>query len=390
MSHYLWKGISVQGYPIEGAIESSDIREVVDTLQKQDIFKIRFKQIFARKLKFPLSQELLVHFLTQFHRLLDSGVELVDCLSFIIRHQSHTPFNYILCTLRQDIQEGKSLTESFQRFRACFPPIFIHLIQVAEKSGKLQEIVRELANFFMFQNKFVQDRRKLLVYPLVVLGVAAILFLGIVVFIVPTFQTMFLSSGNELPLTTKALIFLSDSLRFSPEYWIIGCLGGIVGGIYVFRSIDWGRILVFIPIFRGMEKSIRLLFYARSMMIMLQSGVKLREALELSESLFPKHLQKEIHEIHQQIDSGKSLVDAYSTSMIFPPLFVHLIAVGESSGYLVPTFERIATLYQEVLEKRLSLLNSLIEPVFTLLLALGILMILLSIYLPIFDMAGNF
>lgn len=101
-------------------------------------------------------------------------------------------------------------------------------------------------------------------------------------------------------------------------------------------------------------------------------------------------MQKEVREVHQQIDSGKSLVDVYSSSSIFPPLFVHLVAVGESSGYLVPTFERIATLYQETLERRINLINSLIEPVFTVVLAVGILFVLLSIYLPIFDVAGRF
>ena len=390
MAHYLWKGISVQGYPMEGGVESSNVKEVVASLRKQNIFEVRFQQVFARKLRVPLSQELLVHFLNQLHRLLESGVELVDCLSFIIRQRTHPAFRYILCRLRQDIQEGKSLTESFQRFASCFPSIFIHLIAVAEKSGNLQEVLKELSDFFVFQNKFAQERRKLLVYPWVVSGGAFVLFLGILLFIVPTFKTMFLASPNALPLTTKGMILLSDSLREAPEYWVLAAagMGGLVA--YVSRWVDWRRGLAFIPLLRGMEKSTRLLFYARSMTIMLQAGVKLREALKLSETLFPKFLQKELRAVHQQIDFGNSLVDAYSRSALFPALFVHLVAVGESSGYLAPTFERIALLYQETLERRMNFLNSLVEPIFTLLLAIGILIVLLSIYLPIFDLAGQF
>lgn len=390
MPHYLWKGITVQGYPMEGAVESSNTNAVVASLRKQNIFQVRFNRVFARKLRVPLRQELLVHFLNQLHRLLDSGVELVDCLSFIIRHRTNNVFRYILCGLRQDIQEGKSLSESFHRFRSCFPAIFIHLIQVAEKSGNLQKIVKELSEFFVFQHKFAQERRKLLIYPMVVSGVAFVLFLGILLFIVPTFKTMFLASQKALPLTTQSMIFLSDSLWGVPEYWFLGAGGMALLAAYVSRWMDWGRVLSFIPVFRGMEKSIRLLFYARSMTIMLQAGVKFREALRLSESVFPRYLQKELRQVHQQIDFGKPLVDAYSRGALFPSLFVNLIAVGESSGYLAPTFDRIALLYQEMLERRMNFLNSLVEPVFTILLAAGILIVLLSVYLPIFDMAGQF
>ncbi len=390
MPHYLWKGVNVHGHPIEGAVESPNVGQVFDELRKRNIFKVRFNRILAHRFQFPLNQELLVHFLTQFHRLLDSGVELIDCLNFIIQYQANTLFSYVLCIVREDIRQGKSLTEAFQRYNSCFPLIFVHLIQVAEQSGNLANIVRELLDFFSFQEKFSRERRKLLAYPLIVTGIAFILFFGILLFVIPTFKTMFISLGDDLPLTTKGMILLSDSLRFTPEYWLIGCLGVVAGVGYFYRFIDWGLVLQFIPGFYVIEKSIRLLFYARSMMIMLKSGIKLRESLELTESLFPKRLQKEVREVHQQIDSGKSLVDAYNSSTIFPPIFVHLIAVGESSGYLVPTFERIATLYQETLEKRMNLINSLIEPVFTVVLAVGILFVLLSIYLPIFDMAGHF
>ncbi len=390
MPHYLWKGVNVHGYPEEGAIESPNTGKILDELRKKNIFKVHFHRIFNRRLQLPLNQDITVHFLTQLYRLLDSGIELVDSLSFIIRYQANTLFGYILCALRQDIQEGKSLSDAFLRFQANFPPIFLHLIAVAEKSGNLKGVVEELLIFFAFQNRFAQERRKLLTYPLIVSGIVVILFLGILFFVIPNFKSMFAALGDDLPLTTRGLLILSDSLRTTPQYWVAGGAVGIAGFGYYWRIADWGRILFFVPGLHGIEQSIRLLFYARSMMIMLKSGMQLREALAISESLFSKRLREEIRGVHQQIDSGKSLVDAYSSSSLFPPLFVHLVAVGESSGHLVPTFDRIAALYQEMLEKRMNLLNSLIEPIFTVVLGLGILIILLSIYLPIFEMAGRF
>ncbi|MBF0286618.1 MAG: type II secretion system F family protein [SAR324 cluster bacterium] len=390
MPHYLWKGVDVHGHPVEGAIESADKSLVLDELRKHDIFKVRFNRVLAYKLQFPLQEELLVRFLAQLHRLLESGLEFVDCLSFIIRYQNNALFSYILCSLRKDIQEGKSLSAAFRRYEAGFPSIFLHLIEVAENSGKLLDVLKELLDFFSFQNRFAQEQRKLITYPLVVFFIALLLFIGILLFIVPVFKTMFLSSASDLPWSTMGLIVLSDSLRHSPQYWVIGSIGAIVFVLYVHRSFGWGWLLRFIPGFHTIEESIRLLFYARSMMISLKAGTQLREALSLGVPLFPKRLQNEVRMVHDQIDAGKSLVDAYSTSKLFPPLFVHLVAVGESSGHLAPTFERIAALYQERIERRMNFLNSLIEPVFTLVLAVGILVVLLSIYLPIFSIAEHF
>lgn len=390
MPHYLWKGVDVHGHPVEGAVESVDKIQILDELRKKDIFKVRFYRVLSYKLQFPLKEGLLVRFLAQLHRLLDSGLEFVDCLSFIIRYHNNILFSYILCSLRADIQEGKSLTVAFRRYEVCFPDIFLHLIQVAENSGKLAEVLKELLDFFSFQNKFAQERRKLITYPLVIFFIALMLFAGILLFIIPVFKAMFLSSADDLPWSTIGLIFLSDSLRYTPHYWIIGGIGAILFVLYFHRSFGWGWLLRFIPGFYAIERSTRLLFYARSMMIMLKSGTQLREALTLSVSLFPKNLQNEVQMVHDQIDSGKLLVDAYSSTSIFPPLFIHLIAVGESSGHLAPTFERIAVLYQEKLERRMSFLNSLIEPIFTLILAAGILTVLLSIYLPIFSIAERF
>ncbi|MBF0279093.1 MAG: type II secretion system F family protein [SAR324 cluster bacterium] len=389
MPHYLWKGVNVYGHPLEGAVESPSIENVLEDLRKNDVFRVRFNRIFAYRLQTPLRKEYLVLFLNQFHRLLVSGLELVDCLNFVIRYQTNTFFCYILCALREDIQQGKSMTEAFQRHKLCFPPIFIHLIEVAERSDNLEKIIREMLDFFSFQERFSRERRKLLTYPVIVSGIAFFLFLGIILFVIPTFKTLFISQGSELPVTTRGMIFLSDSLRYTPEYWGIVSLALIAGAVFLFRYLDWSRILLLIPGFRSVEKSIHLLFYARSMLIMLKSGIKLRESLSLAETLFPVRLQKEIREVHQQIDFGVSLVDAYGSSTNFPPVFVHLVAVGESSGHLVPTFERIAVLYQEKLERRMNLINSLIEPLFTVVLAMGILLVLLSIYLPIFDFAGR-
>ncbi len=390
MSCFFWKGFDIHGNSLEGAEESSSEEKILQKLRSSSIFSVTLERIPEHKLNVPLKEDTLIHFLTQIHRLLDSGLELVDCLNFLIQYQSSPFFSYLLCSMKQDLQDGKSLTAAFQRHQKCFPLIVNYLIEVADKSDRLPEVIEEMLIFFKFQQKFSQQRRKLLTYPIIVSGVAFILVLGILIFVIPMFKTMFTSFKDDLPMTTQWLISISDSLHSIPHIWL---LVGIVLGLIIFlihRHLGWGWLLRKIPPIHYIESSIRLLFYSQSVAIMLRSGVKLREALSLTEPLFPGNLQEEVKRVHRQIDAGALLVNAYSTTNVFPPIFVHLIAVGESSGHLASAFDRVVNIYEENLEKRMTLLNSMIEPIFILALACGILVILLSIYLPIFSMAEHF
>jgi len=145
-----------------------------------------------------------------------------------------------------------------------------------------------------------------------------------------------------------------------------------------------------IPGGKRLQQSVQMLFYSRSMGIMLLTGVHLQEALALAEELFPKLLRKRIAPVREAVDSGKSLCDAYSMVPVFSPMFVKMVALGESSGHLPSSFARIGSHNQESLKKIMAWASTLIEPLLMILIALGVLGFLLSMYLPLFRMAERF
>ncbi|MGK5090479.1 type II secretion system F family protein [Deltaproteobacteria bacterium TL4] len=389
MGCFFWSGQDIEGKKVEGGIECSDVSEGKKQLYKKNIFKLKFSRISEFQLNAPLSDEMLVNFLNNLHRLLKSGMEFYDSLNFIIRFQTNHFYSYIISMIRQDLSEGKRLSEAFQRYH-CFPPIFIQLIQVAENTDRLPEAIQYLLDYFEIKNRMLKERQKILSYPMTVLGIAFILFLGLLVYVVPMFKRMFLSLKGNLPASTKGMIMLSDSLRFYPFYWVVGGIICMFGVWYFYRLKGGTCFINFFPGGRKIVKSSMLYTYANSLNMMLKSGVHLSHALTLAETIFSTSMKYQIKELHEQIASGQPLEETYKNMPFFPPIFVQLVGIGESSGSLSAAFERIALIFQEDIEKRTSKMNALIEPVLMIFISVGVLMVLLSIYLPIFSLASHF
>ena len=388
MAYYFWRGVDTSGNSVEGALTCQNIREGKIKLNRKDIFQLKFERVAQYKIQTSLSDEILVEFLTNLDRLLKSGMELYDCLGFIIRYHNNTLFCYLLSSIREDLQEGKSFSMAIQKYR-CFPDIFVHLMRAGEEVGQFQQVIQVLLDYFGFQTKMVNERKKIMRYPLTVICIAGVLFLGLLVFVIPMFKRIFVILGDDLLWITKVMISLSESLRYSPEYWFIGAIFVGLGVKYMNKTVgSW--FLYCLPGGRSIEGNIRVLSYSKSLSVMLKSGLGLREALELTESLFPKRIRLKVQGIHQHIYSGETLRNAYTTSSLFPPVFIHLVALGESSGYLASSFDRIASIYQDDLEKRMATLNAMIEPIFMTIISIGVLVVLLSIYLPIFSLAEHF
>ena len=279
-------------------------------------------------------------FLLQLHRLLKSGVELDDALSFAIHEQKDRLLCFLLCQACQDLRSGLSLRAALKRHQA-FPLILGKMIEVAESSGRLAEVLGMLLEFYQFQEKIIQEQKRLLNYPLVIFSIFIVLSLGAVVFIVPMFEHMYSGLGDELFWLTCLLVDFSDSLRINPAKLFLGTLL-FAAVIYVFyRTVGGYWLLNLIPGGKHVQEKIRLLFYSRSMEIMLSTGVHLQEALVLAEEIFPGVLRRRISPVRKAVDSGKQLHEAYSMVPFFSPMFVKLVALGESSGHLSLSFTRI-------------------------------------------------
>ena len=389
MGNFYWEGTDKQGSLHEGALESHSRESAKEHLLQEGYYRVRFWKIQQSHLHRSLNNTEITEFLLQLHRLLKSGVELDDALGFAVQEQKDHVLSFLLCRIRQDLRDGLSMSSALRHYQA-FPQIVAKMIEVAESTGRLTEVLGMLLEFYQFQQKMILEQKRLLNYPLVVFSIFIVLSLGAVIFMVPMFKRMYAGLGEDLFWLTRALVKLSDSLRFNPEAWILGTLfsGAII--VFVYRLFGWYWLLNLIPGGKRLQQSVQMLFYSRSMEIMLLTGVHLQEALALAEEMFPKQLRKRIAPVREAVDSGKSLCDAYAMVPVFSPMFVKMVALGESSGHLPSSFARIGSHNQEALKKIMAWASTLIEPLLMILIALGVLGFLLSMYLPLFRMAERF
>lgn len=389
MKHYYWEGIDTNGAPHEGALEEQNLAEAKESLLREGFFRVRFWKIERTRLNRVLNNDQVTEFLLQLHRLLKSGVELDDAFGFVLHEQKDHVLSFLLCSMRQDLRNGLSLSSAMQRYRA-FPKLIGKMIEVAESSGRLPEVLGMLLEFYQFQQSIIQEQKRLLNYPLVVFMIFIVLSLGSVIFMVPMFKRMYIGLGDELFWLTRVLLNFSDSLRFHPLSWIFGTLISVIFLIFIYKTLGFSWLLNLVPGGKRLRDSVRILFYSRGMEIMLSTGVHLQEALALAEEMLPKLLRERVAPVRKAVDSGKSLREAYSMVSFFSPVFVKMIALGESSGHLSSSFARIGTQNQESLKKIMAWANTLIEPILMIFIAIGVLGFLLSMYLPLFRMAERF
>lgn len=379
----------MHGAPQEGALESPDRTAAKESLLQEGFYRVRLRKIQLSSLNRALNNSEVTEFLLQLHRLLKSGVELDAALGFAVHEQKDAVLSYLLCRMRQDLQQGLSLSTALQRFQA-FPQIVGKMIEVAERSGRLTEVLGMLLDFYQFQQRIIREQKRLLNYPLVVFSFFLVLSLGAVIFMVPMFKRMYSGLGDELFWLTRLLVQLSDSLRSRPQSWMLAALLFAAAVAVVHKLLGWYWLLNLIPGGKRLQESVSLLFYSRSMEIMLLSGVTLQDALALAEEMLPKLLRRRIIAVRRAVDSGKSLREAYALVPVFSPMFIKMVALGESSGHLSSSFARIGNQNQEILKKIMAWANTLIEPILMVLIALGVLGFLLSMYLPLFKMAEHF
>ncbi|MBF0238800.1 MAG: type II secretion system F family protein [SAR324 cluster bacterium] len=383
MRPYFWTGKNTHGHSVEGTLECETLQEGRLQLNQKDIFDVQFFSVSPHYQDILLTDEHLLDFLETLSGLLASGMDLLHALEFIIRYHKNTQFRFILSLVSDQLRSGKSMGEAFQTF-ACFPPMLTYLIQVGEVSGHLPDVLRTLIEFYTFRRNTARERSRLLRYPLMVLGVGTILVLGILIYIIPRFKRVFSIMGDDLFWLTQIMVSASNTILNHPLAVFCGSLSLLMITKYLIKWLG-PRVVSLLP--SGYWKNFLLLTYSRSMSIMLHSGVPLTEAIRLTESLFPEAKQHQIHQIHRKIFEGETLESAYRSSSMFTQEFVHLVALGESSGYLASSFERIAAFYQNHWEKQTQRWTLLLEPLVMTLLSTVIFMVLLSIYLPVFKMA---
>jgi type IV pilus assembly protein PilC len=341
------------------------------------------------------SKEIVV-FTRQFATMIDAGLPLVQCLDILANQQENKLFQVALRDIKNHVEEGATFSDALRRHPKIFDDLYANLVQAGEVGGILDTILNRLAIYIEKNVKLVRQVRGALVYPSAV-GVIAVGVLTVMMtFVIPAFENMFKDFGakDDLPKLTKVVVAFSHAFVSYLPFIVILAGGGIVGFIYFYRTPAGKKLvhraLLQIPIIGGVLRKIAVARFTRTLGTLLQSGVPILDAMEIvAKTAGNVVVTDAIMYARLRISEGRTMAEPLIESKVFPSMVVQMIAVGEQTGALDQMLNKIADFYEEEVDVAVAALTSLLEPIMMVGIGSMVGVVLVAMYLPIFDLAGK-
>ncbi|HEY3643886.1 MAG TPA: type II secretion system inner membrane protein GspF, partial [Gammaproteobacteria bacterium] len=306
--------------------------------------------------------------------------------------QSEKPrLKSMLLAVRARVMEGHTLAQGLGQFPHVFPEIFRATVAAGEHTGHLDNVLERLADYAESRQQLRQKIGLAMLYPIILSCTAILIVIFLMTYVVPKITAVYTQSGKVLPLLTQILIWISRTLREDGVYILVALILAGIGIRYMFRSPDvqkrWDARKLTLPLIGRLVRGLNTARFTRTLSILAGSGVPVLEALRISGEVVENIPMREaVADASVKVREGTSISQALYRSRLFPPITVHLIASGESSGQLPQMLERAAQHQERELESLTAKLVGVFEPVLILAMGLLVLLIVLGVLLPIFDM----
>jgi type IV pilus assembly protein PilC len=325
--------------------------------------------------------------------MIDAGLPIIQCLDILHSQQENITFKKIIRTIKSDVEGGQTFAEALKKHPKQFDDLFVNMVAAGEAGGILDVILRRLSAYMEKMAKLKRQVKGAMTYPIVTLVIAAAVVAIILVFVVPTFVDMFSSFGSTLPGPTLVVIGLSNFVKNNIHWIIIGIVLLIMAYKQV-RKTAAGRLFtdnlfLKLPVFGILIRKVAVSKFTRTMGTMLNSGVAILEALDIvAKTAGNVVIEKAVYTVRSGISEGRTMAEPLTDTGIFPSMVCSMIAVGESTGALDTMLEKIADFYDDEVDQAVENLTSLIEPFMLVFLGVVVGGLVISMYLPIFKMAG--
>lgn len=395
------------GKKVTGLDEAINQEELIARLQTKDLFVVAvaleskepsavLKQerslVRIKHRHYRVNSEDLTLFCRQLSTMLGAGVTIMKSLDIISQQVASTRLYKIIQDLRKGMEAGLSLHESMSKHPEEFSELWVNMVESGEASGNLALILNRLAGYLERNAAFRSKVISALIYPAILMlaGTGALLFLTIK--IIPTFAELFSGFNLKLPVLTQMLVAISVFMR---KYFLI-IIGLIIFSFFVFKSYtktkaglrNYEKFKFRIPVFGEFFRAILVERFASEMSTLVESGVPILYSLEISEHSVGSVVMADIiRKIKDDIRDGKSLSEPLGKSGFFEPMVVQMVGIGEEIGELSQMFKRIDTFYQEYVETFLIRFTSLFEPIMLIFMGLVIGLMVIGMFLPIFQIA---
>ena len=407
MPVYQYQGYRSDGGSATGIIDAENVKVARLKLRKEGVYPtdvVEQGQTTTRTLdknhsragstigrSSTLSSTDLALLTRQFATLLVAGLPLVEALGVLVDQAEKKPTKALLADIREQIRGGKSLSAVLETYDKDFSQIYVHMVRAGEASGALDQILFRLAEFLEKQLALKNKVTNATIYPVLMLIVGISVLFFLVTFVVPKITAVFVSMKQALPWPTVALMSVSG---FFANYWpFLGTLAvGTLLAIRRFVRTERGqmvtdRLILRLPLIGDVARMVSISRLSSTLSTMLASGVQLLDALDVSKRVMNNRVLEDTVEIaRQNIREGETIADPLKRSGEFPALVTHMIAVGEKSGEMEEMLHRVSQIYDGEVERVITRLTSLMEPIMILAMGVVVFFIVVAILLPIFEM----
>jgi type IV pilus assembly protein PilC len=398
MPAFVWKGKNRDGKVVSGERVADNKEAVMALLRRDQILvssvKEKGKEIALPKLGGGVPAKDLAIFTRQFSVMIDAGLPLVQCLEILGSQQENKTFAKILQQTRMDVEGGASLADAMRKHPKAFDDLFTNMIAAGEAGGILDTILKRLATYIEKAVKLKAQVKGAMVYPVAVITIAALVIAVILWKVIPTFAAMFQGLGAQLPLPTRIVIKASEWFARALPFMVLL----IVGGVFLFRryyatyggrrTVD--RLVLKLPILGVVMQKIAVARFCRTLSTLISSGVPILDGLEITARTAGNAIVEDaIMNVRRGVESGLTVAQPLKESGVFPPMVVQMISVGEQTGALDAMLSKIADFYEEEVDQAVANLLTLMEPVMIMFLGVTVGGIVISMYLPLFDLISK-
>lgn len=378
---------------VRGEVVAKNEEEAKKKLQRRGIKPLRVSKVKAVRKK-RITQEDITVFTRQLATMMKAGLPLMQAFEIVARGHSNPSMTQMLMQIRADVEQGSALGKAFAKHPKYFDRFYCNLIAAGEAGGVLENLLDKLAVYKEKTQAIKKKVKSALTYPIAIIIVAIVLVFIMMVFVLPAFGEVYSNMGAELPGLTQIVM---DMSKFFVEYaWVmVVCAIGVGFGLYKWykkspalqKRVD--AMLLKLPIFGAIVKKATIARWARTTSTLFAAGVPLVEVLDSVAGAAGNILYEEAtHDIRAKVTQGLSLTSSMQGTDMFPNMVLQMAAIGEESGSLDGMLNKAAEFYEDEVDNAVAQLSSLMEPIIMVVLGSIIGVILVAMYLPLFNL-GN-
>lgn len=385
-----------------GAMEGSSSAAVALALRDKGFvpLKIEERRVSAldRELSFPgfkkkVKPKEVAILSRQLATMVNSGLTLIRALTILEQQTENPVLADVVAQVRTRVEQGSSLSSSMEAHPDVFSHLYVSMIRAGEVGGALDETLVRLADTLESAVRLRSKVKSAMAYPVVVFGLIIVIVSGMLLFVVPIFEKMYADLGGSLPVPTQMLINISALL--TGLWWLF--LAATVGSVVAFRRWkrtdagrhSWDRLKLRMPVVGGVVQKVAISRFARTMSVLSRTGVPVLQALDIVSATAGNSLVSDaIADVQGSVRRGESLAGPLHKHEVFPPMVTQMISVGEETGAIDTMLSKVADFYDQEVDDTVSALTSLIEPLLIIVMGVAVGGILISLYLPMFNIAN--